>query len=280
MVRLFVVAFVLSCLAASAAAQSPEMPATGMIEPAPRKLPPKNEARDNRPGPAGSGHCQLGIIPIAGDDFSVQEIGFGAISNQYARIKVVNWGFDDLVAERVRAAAHGQEVRRIVFGRKELARHKIGESLFPDVDTDLDEFVRDVSAGTDCEHYVVVQLRSSRIMKTSGFVYGMGIVNVGTPIARHNFLFALTYIRVYDGRSFEIVSQGATSTDDQSPASQAWRYMPFEGPKLELDDAAFPADPTGAAANATFRRGVRALLKASLDSTLPAMLRSRKGVSR
>jgi hypothetical protein len=274
MVRLFVVAFALSCLAASATAQSPEMPATGMIEPAPRKLPPKTEPLASRPGSAGSGHCQIGIIPIAGNDFSVQKIGFGAISNQYARIKVGKWGFDDLVATRVRAAAHGQEVRRIVIGREELARYKVGESLFPDVDTDLDDFVRDVSAGTDCERYVVVHLDSSRIMKTSGFVYGMGIVNVGTPIARHNFLFALTYIRVYDGRSFEIISQGATSTNDRSPASQTWRFMPFEGPKLELDDAAFPANPTDAASNATFRRGVRALLKASLDSTLPAMLRS------
>ena len=52
-------------------------------------------------------------------------------------------------------------------------------------------------------------------MKTSEFVHGMGIVNVGAPITRHNFLFAITYIRIYDGRSFEIIKQGATSADDE-----------------------------------------------------------------
>jgi hypothetical protein len=271
MVRLFVVAFALSCLAASATAQSPEMPA-GTPKPAPRRPPPRTEVPEDRAGPGGSGHCQLGIIPIAGNDFSVQKIGFGGLGNEYARIKVGNWDFDDLVAARVRAAAHGRAVRRIAVAREELARHKIGEAL-PDVDADLDEFVRDVSAGTDCERYVVVHLYSSRIMKTAEFVYGMGIVNVGTPIQRHNFLFALTYIRIYDGRNFEIIKQAATSTDNRSPTSQALRFTPFQGPKLELDDASFPAAPNDAAGNATFRRDVRALLKASLDSTLPAMLR-------
>jgi len=115
-----------------------------------------------------------------------------------------------------------------------------------------------------------VQLHSSRIMKTSEFVHGMGIVNVGAPITRHNFLFAITYIRIYDGRSFEIIKQGATSAGDGPLMSQ---FMPFQGPKQELDEASFPATPTEAATNATFRRRVRALLKASLDNTLPAMLR-------
>ena len=57
-------------------------------------------------------------------------------------------------------------------------------------------------------------------MKTSEFVHGMGIVSVGAPITRHNFLFAITYIRIYDGRSFEIIKQGATSADDEPLMSQ------------------------------------------------------------
>jgi hypothetical protein len=270
MVRLVAVAFALACLATSAGAQSPEMPTTSTFEPAPKRLPPRTEAIGNQPEAPASGHCELGIIPIAGNQFTVQKIGFGMFGNETTRIRVDGWGFDDLVAARVRAAAPGHVVRRIAYARKELARHQQGQSPLPDIDDDINDFVRDVAAGADCERYVVVQLHSSRIMKTSEFVHGMGVVNVGAPITRHNFLFAITYIRIYDGRSFELVKQGATSAGDGPLMSQ---FMPFQGPKQELDEASFPATPTEAATNATFRRGVRALLKISLDNTLPAMLR-------
>ena len=273
MVRFFVVAFALSCLATSVRAQSPEMPATSMFEPAPKKLPPRTEALKNQPGPTGGGHCQFGIIPIAGNQFAVQKVGFGTFGNETTQIKVDGWGFDDLVAARVRAAAPGHATRRIVYTGQQLARHKQQGPPFPDVDAGLEDFVRDVSTGADCDRYVVVQLHSSRIMKTSEFVHGMGIVNVGFPITRHNFLFAITYIRIYDGRSFELIKQGATSTDDEPLMAQALRMTPFQGPKLELDEASFPATPTEAATNPVFRKGVLALLKASLDNTLPAMLR-------
>ena len=270
MVRFAAVAFVLAGLATSAGAQSPEMPTTSTFEPAAKRLPPRTEALGNQPGPATGGHCELGIIPIAGNQFVVQKVGFGALGNETTRIRVDGWGFDDLVAARVRAAAPGHVVRRIAYARKELARHQQGQSPLPDIDDDINDFVRDVAAGADCERYVVVQLHSSRIMKTSEFVHGMGVVNVGAPITRHNFLFAITYIRIYDGRSFELVKQGATSAGDGPLMSQ---FMPFQGPKQELDEASFPATPTEAATNATFRRGVRALLKIGLDNTLPAMLR-------
>jgi hypothetical protein len=273
MVRFFVVAFALSCLAMSARAQSPEMPTTTTLEPTPRKLPSKTEALKNQPGTTGSEHCQLGIIPIAGNQFTVQKVGFGMFGNETARIRVDGWGFDDLVAARVRAAAPGHATRRIVYTKEQLARHKQLGSPSPDVDAELEDFVRDVSTGADCDRYVVVQLHSSRIMKTSEFVRGMGIVNVGVPIMRHNFLFAITYIRIYDGRSFELIKQGATSTDDEPLMAQALRLTPFQGPKLELGEASFPATPTEAATNPIFRKGVLALLKASLDNTLPTMLR-------
>jgi len=271
MVRFFVVAFALSCLATSARAQSPEMPVTSALEPAATKLPPKAEALKNQHGPTGSGHCQLGIIPIAGNQFAVQRVGFGMFGNETARIRVDGWGFDQLVAARVRAAAPGHAAQRIAYASAQLARLKQEGS--PLADADPEEFVRDVSAGADCERYVVVQLHSSRIIDSSEFVNGIGIVNVANPIKRHNFLFALTYIRIYDGRSFELIKQGATSAGDEPLMSQVLRLTPFQGPKLELDEASFPATPTEAAANPIFRQRARALLKASLDHTLPEMLR-------
>jgi len=52
------------------------------------------------------------------------------------------------------------------------------------------------------------------------------------------------------------------------------------GPYRELDNSAFPANPADAVHNRAFREGVSAMLIASLDKTLPAMLRPRSAGSR
>ena len=50
-------------------------------------------------------------------------------------------------------------------------------------------------------------------------------------------------------------------------------HNPLGGPSRQLDLAMFPERPADAAANPVLRDGVRAMLIASLDKTLPAMLR-------
>jgi hypothetical protein len=276
MVRSFAVAVVLSCLAASAGAQTESAPgiaATPAIGPAGNKLPPKNEASAKPPVAADSRRCQLGVIPIAGNQFAVQKVGFGIFGNEYTRVRVDNWGFDDLVVARVRAAAPGNAVRRILYDKKELQRGKQTGSLFRDINSEIKDFARDVSAGANCERYIVVHLDNSKVFDSPKWVHGMSIVNVGSPIKRRNYLFALTYIRIYDGQSFEIIKQGAASTGDEPLTSYLLRLTPFRGPKRELDEASFPATPAQAVTDPVLREGVRALLATSLDKTLLAMLR-------
>jgi hypothetical protein len=183
---------------------------------------------------------------------------------------VSDWGFDDLVAARVRAAAPHFAVRRIIFAREELARHK---SPFSSFNVELKNFVRDVSAGANCERYVVVHLEGSKVFDSPESVFGLGIVNVPSPFQRRNFLFAITNIRIYDGQSFEVIRQDLASTGEESLVSNVLRFTPFRGPKRELDDASFPVAPLQATSSRVLREGVRALLAASLDRTLPALLR-------
>jgi hypothetical protein len=275
MVRIFVVAFAL-CLAGFTQAQTRPVVAstatgTATTGPAIAKPAQKDRALKNPHGSAGSGHCQLGIIPIVGFWFQVQKIGFGIFGNEYTRVRVDSWSFDDLVTARVRAAAPDKTARRVLFAPEELARHK-QTGAFRNINAELKQFVRDVSAGVGCDRYVLVHLDDSQVIDSPELAHGMGIINVGTLIKRRTYLFALTYVRIYDGKSFDIVKQGAASIGDEPPMSFALRQTPFRGPKRELDEASFPAIPAQAATNPTFREGVRALLTASLDKTLPALL--------
>ena len=276
MIRPVAVALVLSCFVASASAQAQPAPETAATQakPAVKKQSPKTKAATKPSGEAQSGPCQLGVIPAVGDQFVVQKVGLTVFGNEHTEVPIGNWGLDDLVVARVRAAAPGMAVRRIAYAKDAFTRYEqpAGLVLFRDEKTELSNIVRQIAAGAKCERYVLVIRLTGPFSNTNQTVRGVGIVNWFNPIKSRNYLFALTYIRVFDGQDFSIIKQGAASTDDESLMSRALMLVPVRGPNRELDEASFPAAPADATTNPAFRDGVRALLTTSLDKTLPAML--------
>jgi len=186
-------------------------------------------------------------------------------------VSTSGWGLDDLVVARIRAAAPGATVRKITAAKDAFAAIKRPEGLsglFHDTNADLVAAVRQIVAGTHCKRYVLVRRYGSQFSNTNQDVRGVGIVSW----AGRAYLYALTYIRVLDGEDFSIVKRGAASTDDESTISRALLLNPIRGPSRKLEEGLFPAAPGEAASNPALRDGVRALLAASLDQTMPAML--------
>jgi hypothetical protein len=269
MVRVFTAAILLSCfiISASAQAPSPQGAATQTGTPAAKKSAPK--AKTGAKPVADSGPCQIGVIPVIGDTFVVQKVGLMVFGNELTEVSTSGWGLDDLVIARIRAAAPGATVRKITAAKDAFAAIKRPEGLsglFHDTNTDLVAAVRQIVAGTHCKRYVLVRRYGSQFSNTNQSVRGVGIVSWGG----RTYLFALTYIRVFDGEDFSIIKRGAASTDDESPISRVLLLNPIRGRKLE--EGPFPAAPEEAASNPALRDGVRALLAASLDQTMPAML--------
>lgn len=277
MVRAFVVVFVLSCLAVPAWAQvQPAQGTAGMpaAKSAAKKPATKSKAAAKPAAAAETGPCQIGVISAIGDQFVVQKVGFTMFGNEQTEVPVGSWGLNDLIVARVRAAAGpGVAVRRITYAKDAFARAEQPAPLFRDAKTELSGIVRQVAAGSHCERYVLVHRSTGQFSNLNQSVRGIGIVNWSNPIKDHTYLFALTYIRIFDGQGFEVMKQGAASTDDESLMSRALMLKPIRGPNRGLDNTSFPSAPAEAAANPALRDGVRALLTASLDNTLPAMLR-------
>lgn len=134
------------------------------------------------------------------------------------------------------------------------------------------EFVQQNVANSRCQRYVLVERFQNGFSNTNQSVEGFGIVKWGNPIKRRTFLFALTYITVYDGQSFEVINKGAATLDAEPMMSRVLGLNPISGPHQELDETAFPSTPAVVAANSKLRDGVRALLTTSLDRTLPRLL--------
>ncbi|WP_156951757.1 hypothetical protein [Bradyrhizobium sp. WSM1743] len=218
--------------------------------------------------PVESGPCQIGVIPIAGDLFMVEKFGPLKFLDKYTRTSVAAWALDDLVVSRVRAAAPGTAVRRIPYTPKELwsgGRREQG-SLFASYRqaAAVGSFVQFLAPRLRCERYLVVHRHGGTQRE-----YGIGISQYpyGGPV----HLFAMMFIRIYDGRTFELIKEApALMTEDTY--IERMRHNFLGGPSMQVDTAMFPEKPAEAVKNAVLRDGVRTMLIKSLDKTLPTLL--------
>jgi hypothetical protein len=269
MVRVFVVACALSCLAASAWAQG--QPASGSASVA--KKPEPKSVTAGKPTRYESGPCGLGVIVAVGDEFEVQRIGFASV--EHAEIPIGNWDLGDLIYSRVRAAAApGVAVRRIFYSEATFPKHEEPKGLlFRDLKAELMDRMRQITSGSNCQRYVVVGRSIGQFGGGGRTVRGIGVVKWFNPLRSHPYLYALTFIRVFDGRDLSIIRQGSAIDELEPLAARMLLGTLLLGPHRELGEGAFPSVPAEAATNPTFREGVRSMLKASLDKTLSRMLR-------
>jgi hypothetical protein len=258
----------MNVLAAALVSYALLSPTGVQVQPAPKTEVVKPAARKPATAtpPAESGPCQIGVIPIAGDLFTIKKFGPLKFLDKYSQTSVTAWALDDLVVSRVRVAAPGSSVRRISYTKEELKSggRRQQNPFFYRAETDVADFVRFLAPRLRCERYIVVHRHGGTHRE-----YGIGISQY--PYNGPVQLFAMMYIRVYDGGTFELIKEAqALMTEDTYV--ERLLHNPLGGPSRELDRAMFPEKPGDAVNNPVLRDGVRAMLTKSLDKTLPALL--------
>lgn len=246
-------------------------PSGGQVQPSPKPATARPAAKKpavTPRAPAEAGPCQIGVIPIAGDLFMVEKFGPLKFLDKYTRTSVTAWALDDLVVSRVRAAASGISVRRIPYTLEELrsgGRQK-QNPWFYRAEADVRGFVQFLAPKIRCDRYVVVHRHGGTQRE-----YGIGISQYpyGGPV----HLFAMMLIRIYDGRTFELIKEApALMTEDTYIERMTHNFL--GGPSTQVDRAVFPEKPADVVNNPVLREGVRTMLTKSLDKTLPSLLRS------
>ena len=269
MFRVVATTIVLACAPISLFAQTqPSSEATPRLaelaaKPVTRKPASRPEATAKSRQPTDGGPCQIGVIPIAGNLFLVEAFGHLKFMDTKARVAVDGWALDELDVSRVRAASPVVSVQRIPFTKEELAHHRT-PMLFYDIDDDMREFAQNVSRGTNCERYVVVHRHGGNQPE-----YGIGISK--RPFSKEATLFAMLYIRVYDGRTWKLIRKAPALMTEDTYIERVL-HNPLGGPSRQLDVAMFPDKPADARNSPVLRDGVREMLAKSLDKTLPALL--------
>lgn len=269
MVRL-IVACLLCCLASPGWTQTPSSPPAATKPPV-KKPAPKTKAAQKPSQAAESGPCRIGVIPAIGEQITVQKVGLMVFGNALNEVPASSWGLDDLVVTRVRAAAGGSGVRRMTYAKDALAGiQKLG--LYGSARSELKNVLQQITAGFNCERYVLVASISNRFGNTNQEVNGIGVVHWDSILSRA-YVFALTYIRVFDGQSLDTIKHEVASLDGRSALSRAlFTASPIPGPSRQFDSTSFPATPPDVLNNTAIRDDARALLATSLDKTLPGLL--------
>ena len=204
-----------------------------------------------------------GVPAPLGDRFEVKKIGITVFGNEFKEITVDNWGLDDLVVERVRAAVGpGPAVRRIAYAKGSFDGYVPGIGMFQNLNSKAPEIVRQAAAPAQCERYVVVTRAVAQYVGNQS-IFGLGIVNSGRPILSTTALHAVVRIHIHDGQTFAVLKSGAASLGGSSFLSGP--------PTRKLDDSWWPEPPEGANTLA-MREATRKLLGEALDKSLPELL--------
>jgi hypothetical protein len=243
--------------------------AAALAQPAPVK--PNQTRQAAKPAAAGqspqSGRCDVGVISHLGEKFNVRQIGFTVFGNESNEVSIESWRIDDLVVAKISGALGKRATVRRVAYRKEAFASLESSKLFRDIDAEVGEGVRTLTAGTHCARYVVVTDGTSRYGTTNQVLGGLGIVAGKKPYFTGDLynLHTLITLRVYDGETFALMKRKFATTGESTFMAM------IGGPHREVDQSFWPVPPDAAAQNAKLRDAVQGLIGQSLDATLPEL---------
>lgn len=259
-------ALALACPALAQTAPTPKPSSAKPVakQPAPPKPAP---SKPDAAGAAQHGPC-IGVIPRIGDVLAVKKIGLTVFNNEYSEAPIESWGLDDLVVARVRAAAGTRfAVRRIAYASDAFEDFDHPEKHVPKYfDEGLKTIMETITRSDQCERYFLVLKGAVEFGGTNQIIKGIGIVNRGIAALTATYLHALSYIMVFDGRTYETLKTGI-GTQDYPVGSSIFGVL--RGPGYQLKDFSWPPTPE---AITGLREPTRALLAESLDKPLPELL--------
>ena len=276
MVRIAVSLIVLPFLLTPVTAQTPPATTTLPAQSAPakpvaKKVAPKPKTAAKPPVAVESGPCRLGVISVIGEHYSVQKFGLTIFENEATEVPI-DWGLDDLVFARVRAATNNDpSVRRIAYPKGVFEPFYNPKTiLIRDPGERLPDIVRSFTANAHCERYLVSTTFKAELPNSHMMLNGIGTYNQGVgSILRHSHLFAYVAIALIDGKSYAEIKRPFVNFG----ANFAAGLRLTEDPLNKLDNSLFPDPPAAAAANAALRERTRALITDRLDRGLPGYLK-------
>jgi hypothetical protein len=209
--------------------------------------------------PRDGGNC-IGVVSAIGDVFTMKKVGIIVFQNEERTVPIDSWHIDDAVIAKA-AAVLGKRlnVRRVSYPPGAFTSLNGEHPLFYDRGKAFDEILRNVTASTKCDRYVVIAKAGSRVGSTNQGVDGLGILWSASVTSTY-MLHSLYAVILYNGQDFSVLARKAVSGDGST-------FFAFiRGPHREVDETWWPA--AGAAPSPMVRDAIRAMVEQSLEKPL------------
>jgi hypothetical protein len=209
----------------------------------------------------------VGIVSAVGDEMSFARAGLNGPNKATQSFQIRSWGLDDLIVQQATTALSGRfQVQPVSYNRAAFAAIK--DSPVAAVNLVLgDPFKKLVQTEVSpqgLDAYVVITKAKSNFGGSGRKVEGIGFIAYGTLLSSYNQIHALYEIRVFDGKTFEVIEKRAAAPLENSGT------MNLTGPSQLVDETFAPniGDPSR---NEKLQGAITDLIVRSLPSILSDM---------
>src|ERR1700730_4670183 len=153
----------------------------------------------------------VGIVSAVGGEMSFARAGLTGLNNTPSQsFPIGSWGLDDLIVQQATTALNGRfQVQPVSYNRAAFAAVK-DSPVAPVNLVRGDPFKKLVQAEVSpqgLDAYIVITKAKSNFGSGARKVEGIGFVSYGTLLASYNEIHVLYEIRVYDGKSFDVIEK-------------------------------------------------------------------------
>ncbi len=209
----------------------------------------------------------VGIISAVGDEMTFARMGLTGLNNASQSFPIGSWGLDDLIVQQASAALSGRfQVQPVSYQRAAFAAIK--DSPVAPVNLvrgdPFKKLVKTEVSPQGLDAYIVITKAKSNFGSGARKVEGIGFISYGTLLASYNEIHVLYEIRVYDGKSFDVIEKMVAPPLDNAGT------VGLTGPSRLVDESFSPGsgDP---ARNENLHGAITDLIARSLSSTLSDM---------
>ena len=209
----------------------------------------------------------VGVISAVGDEMSFSRMGLTGLNQSSQSFPIGSWGLDDLIVQQATAALSGRfQVQAVSYQRAAFAAIK-DSPVAPVNLVRSDPFKKLVQTEVSpqgLDAYIVITKAKSNFGSGARKVEGIGFVSYSTLLTSYNQIHVLYEIRVFDGKSFEIIEKMA------APPLENVATVGLTGPSRLVDESFSPStgDPIR---NENLHGAITDLIARSLSSTLSDM---------
>jgi hypothetical protein len=209
----------------------------------------------------------VGIVSAVGDEITFAKGGLTGLNNRSESFPIGSWGLDDLIVQQVTTALNGRfQVQPVSYNRAAFTAIKDSPVTAVNVvrGDPFKKLVQTEVSPQGLDAYIVITKARSNFGGGVRKIEGIGFITYGTVMESYHQVHALYEIRVFDGKTFDVIEKmTAPPLDDGGQVRIA-------GPSRMIDES-FATGTGNPADNEKLHAAIADLVARSLSTTLSDM---------